>query len=354
MKKSLETWTVNEVMSLYGIKSKTPLLNAEKAGRIPEAHRDSKNVRSWSLADLPRIGASYGFIEKPKNFQFTSICTFTAKGGVLKTSMTLALARIFALNGLKVLIVGNDPQTSITQVITNPLIQNTSLDELPSYKDLGSIIFEGDSLEDVVQKTNIPTLDLLPETQDLKDIGDTMGTLAALAANKGKSSDVKPRHQYFHDILNPIIRRAGYDIAIYDNGPALTTLSENALFACDYWITPNGCDQGSYQVFESNLNDVLAFAEDKNKSWKQIFLVPTVKEQTKLSMQIYGAYISKFPNFVTETAIRRTVKAQEAFALGASPSEVFLKSDIGKDFADLALEIWKKIMTDQRGNSDGN
>jgi chromosome partitioning protein len=344
LKKAIDTWSVNEIITLYGIKSKTAFFKAEKAGRIPSALRDSRKVRSWALSDLPSIGAAYGFLSKPKNFEFTTICVFTAKGGVLKTTVSYALARIFALHGLKVLIVGNDPQTSITGVTLNPLIQNKSLEDLPAYQDLGAVIFDKVPIEEVVQKTNLPNLDLLPETSDLSDIGDSMGTLAALAANKGKVNQPRPRYKYFADILNKKIKEAGYDLAIYDNGPTLTILAENALYGSDYWITPNGCDQGSYQVFESNFNKVLQFAENVGKEWKKIFLVPTLKESTNLSLQIYGTYIGKYPGFVSQSSIRKTVKAQEALAMGLSPNEVFLDSELSQDFVALAKEIWSGIV----------
>lgn len=354
MKENLESWNTNEVIKLFGIKSKTALLNAEKSGRIPEAQRDKKNIRSWQMGDLPQIGHMYGRIAKPKDFAFTSICVFTVKGGVLKTTITYVIARILALHGLKVLIVGNDPQSSITGVIMNPLNKHKSLDQLPLFNDLGHILFDDVSLSQAIQHTNLPTLDLLPETKSLSDVADTMSTTAALAASKGKEEDAQPRHKYYSDVLNPLIKEAGYDIVIYDNGPGLGALSENALFASDYWITPNSCDQGSYQVFEENFNEVLNFAQRKGKAWKRIFLVPTVLEQNNLSKQIYGTYLTKYPDFTTSTSIRRTVKAQEALSMGASPPEVFLESEVGGDFMDLTTEIWGQILLNQKGVNDGH
>lgn len=354
MKENLDHWNVNEVIKLYGIKSKTALLNAEKSGRIPEAKRDEKNIRKWSIHELPSIGSHYGLLQKPKDFSFTVLCVFTVKGGVLKTTITYVLARILALHGLKVLVVGNDPQTSITQVMLNPLVRNKSLEDLPSYQDVGDVIFEGIPLKGVVQKTNLPTLDLLPETKALSEVADAMGTIAALAASKGKEEEGRGRHKYFSEKLNPLIQEAGYDIAIYDNGPGLGALSENALYASDYWITPNACDQGSYQVFEDNFNLVLDFARRKDKEWNRIFLVPTVREATNLSKQIFGTYHTKFPNYITSASIRSTVRAQEALSLGASPPEVFLESDIAKDFMDLTIEIWKEILENQKGLRDGH
>ena len=347
MKSSFDSWSVNEVMKLYGVRSKTALLKAEKAGRIPEARRNG-TVRSWNMEDLPKIGHNYGFLQKPDNLKFITICVFTVKGGVLKTTTTYSLARILALNGFKVLIAGNDPQTSITEVALNPLVENKSLDELPEYNDLGQVIFNDMPLSEAVLETNLPNLDILPETSDLSDVGDSMGTLAALAANTGKASKAKPRHIYFKEVLNPIIEEAGYDVVLYDNGPTLTVLNENALYASDYWITPNSCDQGAYQVFEKNLKKVLTWADDNKKSWKDIFIVPTLTDNTKLAKQIYAAYLGKYPELVTDASLKKTVKVQEALASGVSPIEAFAGSDISKEFKDLAIEVWGKILEHQK------
>lgn len=356
MKESLEYWNANEVIKLFGLKSKTALLNAEKAGRIPEAQRDEKNIRRWRKEDLPKIGAIYGPIERPKDFQFVSICVFTVKGGVLKTTTTYALARILALCGFKVLIIGNDPQGSITSVVMNPLNKNKSLDDLPHYKDVGDVLFDDVPLALAVQKTDLPTLDLLPEGKSLGSIGETVISAATVAVTQGKEEEVVPRHEYYSAFLNPLIKAEGYDFAIYDNGPGLGPLSENSLYASEYWITPNSCDQGSYQVFEENFNKVLGFAKRKGKTWNRIFLVPTVLENNNLSKQIHGTFLTKFPAYITASSIRRTVKAQEALSLGASPPEVFLESDIGGDFMALVMEIWNVISDDQKqkGESDGH
>lgn len=355
LKKNLNHWNASEVLKLYGIKSKTALLTAEKNGRIPEATRDSKNNRSWRKEDLPAIGRLYGPLHKPDDWKFVSVCVFTVKGGVTKTTKTYSLARIFALCGFKVLIIGNDPQGSITGITLNPLMKHKSIDDLPEYHDLGSVLFEGVKLSDAIQKTDIPTLDLLPETKSLGDVADHMSTLAALKAAKGKEDEEETsRHKYYAEKLNPLIAAAGYDIAFYDNGPGLNALTENALFASDYWITPNACDQGSYQVFEDNFNNVLKFGVRKKKTWKRIFLVPTVLAKNSLSSQILGAYIQKFPDYVTKATTRSTVKAQEALTFGASPVEVYLNSDIGQDYMSLAQEIWGEMVRIEEDQSHGS
>ena len=106
-------------------------------------------------------------------------------------------------------------------------------------------------------------------------------------------------------------------------------------------------------MFEDNFNKVLDFAARKNKIWKRIFLVPTLVANNSLSSQILGAYMQKFPDYVTKSTTRSTVKAQEALTVGASPVEAYLDSPIAQDFMSLAQEIWGEMVRIEEEDTDG-
>ena len=112
MEKEKIGWTNSELHNLYKLTaSRQTLLNAEASGAIPTATRiprGSSSIRVWGLADLPQIGAKYGFLDKNKKKIILSV--YTAKGGVLKTTLSYNLARIIALHGMRVLVVGLDSQ----------------------------------------------------------------------------------------------------------------------------------------------------------------------------------------------------------------------------------------------------
>ena len=83
--------------------SKMALLKAEEKGRIPTAKRmsygnSSISHRIWPLEDVRIIGEQYGFLRKPTKPSCISV--FSTKGGILKSTITLNVARMYALHNV--------------------------------------------------------------------------------------------------------------------------------------------------------------------------------------------------------------------------------------------------------------
>ncbi|MGB4191437.1 MAG: AAA family ATPase, partial [Rickettsiales bacterium] len=111
-----KTFTIKKITDFFGIpEKKATIYREEKKGLIPNAHkvpRGNSFARVWYEKDLPEIGKKFGFLAKPKNTKIISV--FTPKGGVLKSTLAFNLARILALNGVNVLVIGLDVQGTIT------------------------------------------------------------------------------------------------------------------------------------------------------------------------------------------------------------------------------------------------
>lgn len=328
-------WTSTEIHKLFKIdsrfKSKQTLLNAEDRGEIPKAQRiarGSTSVRQWSLEQLPEIGKKFGFL--PKNDTQKIICVYTAKGGVLKTTLSYSLARILALHGIKTLIVGLDIQCSITDTALPPIqIESLDSNDIPYHLGLYHYLFEKAPLKNVIKKTSIPTLDIIPETSDLNLLE--------------KKMRLENRREYvFKDKL--IKNLPEYDVIIFDNGPSWNQLIENALTASHLVLSPIGCDIGTYKALKTNLSTIFEFQQVMNIKWDNLLLVPTLLEKTKLSQQIYGAYLNSYQDNILPTPIRRGVKGQEAILLMQSPIEYDPSSPIAQDYYELINEIWKRIL----------
>ena len=339
MKTNLEYWSMNDVLKLYQTKvNRQSVMKAEKVGRIPTAERTNRGLRAWKISDLPDIGKVYGFLKPPESQ--IKICVYTGKGGVLKTTISYTLARMLALHGIKTLIVGLDFQCSITSLGLTPLVNVTSLENLPVYKDVGDVLFNGCQLKDVIQKTSLPTLDILPETDRIAETNNLIGTKTAENSTR-KTPSSMGRHEYFTKFLLPQLKE--YQVIIFDNSPSWSYLIENSLFAADYVISPTACDPGSYQVLNNNLNGIYDFGSNSGKEWKRLFLVPTLKDKSKLSGQIHASYITNEAEIVTENFIRRSIRGSEAFSLGVSPIEFDVASELSEDYYSLVKEIWGAI-----------
>lgn len=331
-------WSNSDIHRLFRldmkVKSRQTLLNAEERGEIPKAQRvarGSTQVRQWSLDQLPEIGAKFGFLKKPENQKL--LCVYTAKGGVLKTTLAYSIARILALNGIKTIIIGLDIQCSITDIALPPK-EIESLDDV-SNQQLGlyHYLFEKVPLEKIIKPTSLPTLSIIPETTDLNLLE--------------KKLRLEPRREYLlKDKLVPQLHE--YEVIIFDNGPSWNQLIENALTASNSIISPIGCDIGTYQALQTNLNTLFEFQVAMKLDWDNFLLIPTLLEKTKLSQQIYGAYLNQYADKVIPAPLRRGVKGQEAILLKQSAIEHDSTSSLAQDYYELTQELWHRIIENRQ------
>lgn len=319
-------------------KSQQVLANAETRGDIPRATRiarGKKEIRKWSTEQLPEIGKRFGFIPNRKIPQQV-ISVFTQKGGTLKTTLSHALARILALHGIRVLVIGLDIQGSITKTMLPPPANLDTLADILAYnksiKGLYHFFNQPEKtrrIEDVIHKTDIPTLDIIPETPQLNDL--------ILLINQKTLREFR-----FRDDLLPAL--AGYDVVLFDNGPSWNSLVENSLASSNTLIQPVGCDVGTFQVLDGNMAQVEDFRVKAKITWDSQLLVPTLRENTKLSQQILGAYIAQYPaRQLLTTTVRKSVTGQEALYLNRSALEHDPRSDLAEDYANVVREIWDRI-----------
>jgi len=142
------------------------------------------------------------------------------KGGVGKTTTTLSLGAALAEYGRKVLLVDFDPQGSLSV----GLGLNAGALELSVY----NLLMERDvPVGDVICKTNIDGMDLLPSNIDLSAAEVTLvGEVA--------------REQALARTLRPVL--ADYDVVLVDCQPSLGLLTVNALTAADAVIIPLECE----------------------------------------------------------------------------------------------------------------
>jgi chromosome partitioning protein len=328
-----DLWSISDIDKLFKMKgrakSRKDLLEAEESGLIPSSERfqrGSTSVRKWHFSKLPDIGKKYGFLKQPREQRI--ICVYTTKGGVLKTTFSYNLARILALNGIKTIIIGLDIQCSITNIVIPPEESN-NLDQVPERcPSLYQFLIEKKSIDDVIKHTEFHTLDIIPESPDLNIL-------------EKKIRILNRREYIFQDKL--ISKLSDYQVIIFDNGPSWNQLIENALTASNVVLSPIGCDIGAYQAIDINMSALSEFKESMALNWDRFLLIPTLLEKTKLSQQIYGSYINRYPETVISAPIRRAVKGQESIFLRKSVLENDPTSNLAQDYYELLTSIWNKI-----------
>lgn len=170
----------------------------------------------------------------------TTICTINLKGGVGKTTITVALAEFLAFeHGLKVLVIDLDPQTNATVALLDEMewkkrnAQGRTLCQL-----FADQLDHGNKFD--LQKTiarsvsnlsgGVPNLDLIPSSLDFIDIQDRLVQIGS--GHFYKRSPVDVVKTALGDLLD------AYDYCIIDCPPNLGIVTLNGINIADYYLVP--------------------------------------------------------------------------------------------------------------------
>lgn len=335
-------FSVGDVEKIFHLKekinSRQTLLNLEERGEIPKAQRIGRGAggkiqqRVWSVADLVGIGDKLGFLEKPTKQH--RVVFNISKGGNLKTTEAFNFCRLLALHNIKVLAIPLDIQKSFTKLVSTEV----DVEDISQVQEEGlglyHLLFEGASPEEVIQKTDLPTLDYIPETSELNILE--------------KRLRLENRKEYiFLDRLIPKLKH--YDVIVYDTAPSFSSLIENALVSSTEIISPVGCEVGTYQVLEDYLS-ILSEFFDVMKIEPAHYFIPVLLDKNKISQQIYGAYLSRYSDKIIAIPVRRSVIAQEASVLQKSVFEYSPDSALAIDQQEAFKEVWKRALANERTN----
>lgn len=247
------------------------------------------------------------------------IAVSSFKGGTAKTSTSLNFGAALAkFHQKKVLLVDFDAQANLT----------TGLGFDPDEHESMAAVLQGKkTINEVIQPTGIPGLDLVPADTWLERVEVT----GALAADR-----------YSHERLRDILAPLNYDFILIDTPPSLCWLTESALIASRYTLvctTPEFYSvKGLVRLGEfmesiaqrhplSVLAVVLSFWNTRGKS-NEAFM--EVIERT-------------FPNKMLDAKVRRDISVSEASVYGKPVFEVSPKSRAAEDYMLVTEEILKRF-----------
>lgn len=258
------------------------------------------------------------------------IAVVNQKGGVGKTTTTISLGAALAERDERVLIVDFDPQGGCGIGLG---IEPGSLD-LSVYD---ALLDRQCVVEDVIQKTAVPNLDLLPSNIDL-------------AAAELMLVQEVAREQTLLRVLAPL--RGLYDVVLIDCPPSLGLLTINALTAADGVIIPLECEYYALRGMALLLDSIERVRERLNPRLHIDGILLTMYDSRTLhGREVHARVQDAFGSRLFETVIRKTIRFAEAPVVG-EPILTYAPTSTGSvAYRKLAEEVMSRVSPSQPAGS---
>jgi chromosome partitioning protein len=250
------------------------------------------------------------------------ISVFNQKGGVGKTTSCISIGAVLAEAGYRVLLVDFDPQGSLT-------VGLTGAHELPQtiYEALMGHL----SARDVLLKTSISGMDLLPATIELS------------AAEMQLVNEVG-RDQTLARLLEPLLGE--YDVVLIDCLPSLGLLAVNALAASDSVLIPLQCEYYALRGMALLFATIQKVRERINARLQIEGIIPTMYDQRSTHhREVLSRVLEAFGDLTFHTAVPKTVKFPES-TVAIEPITTYAASSTGASaYRRLAAELAERIQS---------
>jgi chromosome partitioning protein len=240
------------------------------------------------------------------------------KGGVGKTTSTINLGAALAEVGRRVLLVDFDPQGALS----------VGLGVAPHQLDRTAYNLLMDArvgVEDVVLKTSVAGMDLLPSNIDLS------------AAEVQLVGEVA-REQTLGRVLAPAVEE--YDFILIDCQPSLGLLTVNALTAAHGVMIPLECEFFSLRGVALLIDTIDKVRERLNPNLRLEGILATMYDgRTLHGREVFSRVVEAFGDKVYDTVISRTVRFPETTVAG-EPITTWAPTSVGAlAYRSLAREV---------------
>ena len=216
------------------------------------------------------------------------------KGGVGKTTTCVNMSGYLAQMGKKVLLLDIDPQGNASS--------NLGFEKDSKQKTIYDVIVDDNTIDEVIQKTKLDNLDIIPSNVDL-------------AGAEIELVQMNNREKVVRNILRKIVNN--YDYICIDCPPSLGLITVNALTACDSVLIPIQCEYFALEGLSQLMYTIKLVKKHLNENIDVEGVVLTMKDNRSNLGQSVAQDISKyFGKKVYKTIIPRNIRLAEAPSFG--------------------------------------